>query len=90
MYHGWCSYLLSLIFALYWMITIPYSRYLGGVHSLDQVVYGSTLGVALALFCHFLIRDNIIWFFERVIHWQRTNRFSNSPVQNNQADIERQ
>lgn len=34
-YHGWCSYLMSFLLAVYWFFSIPYSRYLGGVHSLD-------------------------------------------------------
>lgn len=90
-YHGWCSYLMSLLFAIYWFFSIPYSRYLGGVHSLDQVVHGSVLGVGLGLFCHFMIRDNLIWFFERVHQWQRTKGFMLSSPQNQEAaDMERQ
>ena len=72
-YHGWCSYIFSFLLAVYWLLSIPFSRYLGGVHSLDQIVYGSFLGIGLSLFCHFMIRDNLIWFFERVMLWQQTD-----------------
>ena len=68
-YHTWGSYITSLIICLYWLFSIPYSRYLGGAHSLDQVVYGSSLGICLALFCHFMIRDHLIIFFEKAILW---------------------
>jgi len=34
-YHSWESYILSLIISIYWLFSIPYSRYLGGAHSLD-------------------------------------------------------
>ena len=42
-----------------------------------------SLGVFLAIFCHFILRDNLIWFFERVIDWQRANT---ELIFNNQDD----
>jgi len=73
-YHGWFAYCSSMFLALYWMITIPFGRYIGGVHSMDQIIFGSLIGLWVALFSHFLVRDNIIWFFEKVILWQDSSR----------------
>lgn len=57
-YTSWAAYLLGAALALFWATTIPYSRFLLGAHSLDQLVYGSTLGIWCALTCHFLLRDH--------------------------------
>lgn len=84
-YHGWSTYIACLIFAIYWSFTIPFARYLAGEHSLDQVVYGFTLGVYLGFFCHFVMRDNLIWFFERVIDWQKTY-YSDMMFEGNQEE----
>jgi membrane-associated phospholipid phosphatase len=57
---SWFAYIISLILGIYWAITIPFTRYLLGVHSLDQIVFGSILGFWTALTCHFIARDNIM------------------------------
>ena len=54
------SYIIGLILSIYWAISIPYSRYLVGVHSLDQIVYGSTLGMWEGLVLHWFVRVNFI------------------------------
>jgi membrane-associated phospholipid phosphatase len=56
------TYFLCIILGLYWTISISYCRFLLGAHSLDQIIYGITLGIWEALTAHFLIRDNIITF----------------------------
>eukprot|EP00356_Strombidium_inclinatum_P011479 CAMPEP_0170480330 /NCGR_PEP_ID=MMETSP0208-20121228/1212_1 /TAXON_ID=197538 /ORGANISM="Strombidium inclinatum, Strain S3" /LENGTH=154 /DNA_ID=CAMNT_0010752861 /DNA_START=310 /DNA_END=771 /DNA_ORIENTATION=+ len=38
-YYGW------MLVGLYWAASIPFTRYLMGVHSLNQIVYGSSLGI---------------------------------------------
>lgn len=53
-------YFLSFCFCAYWAITIPYTRFLLGVHSLDQIIFGSMLGIWGSLFMHFLVRDNLL------------------------------
>jgi membrane-associated phospholipid phosphatase len=53
-------YVLSLFLALFWPCTIPFTRYVLGVHSLDQILFGVTLGLWGGLTCHFVIRDHII------------------------------
>jgi len=68
-YHGWCGYLLVWLLALWWAITTPFSRYVGGMQSLDQLLFGSSLGFLLGFFCHFVVRDPLIWFFEKIIAW---------------------
>lgn len=73
-YHGKCKQFLCWLLAIYWTISIPFTRYLGGVHSLDQVIFGCILGIWTGIFSHFVVRDNIIWFFETVIHWHDTER----------------
>lgn len=67
---NWAVYALLTSFFIFWAITIPYTRFLMGVHSLDQIVYGSTLGVWGGLFLHFIVRDNVIRFAEKVIMYQ--------------------
>ena len=54
------AYVITFILLLYWAISIPYTRYLLGAHSLNQVVYGSTLGIWEGIVLHFLVRDNFI------------------------------
>jgi len=60
------TYFLSLLLALYWQISMPYIRYLGGAHSLNQIIFGSTIGIFVGLICHFVIRDHLIIFIERI------------------------
>jgi membrane-associated phospholipid phosphatase len=54
------TYFACLLFALYWAVSLPFSRYLIGVHSLDQIVEGSMIGLWQGLFLHFVLRDHII------------------------------
>lgn len=68
-YHSWSLYCLFLVVSLYWIISMPFSRYLGGIQSLDQLLFGAALGIILGVFCHFVVRDHMISFFERIIHW---------------------
>ena len=62
------NYFLWLILAFYWAITIPITRYILGVHSLDQVIYGSFLGLWAGFTCHFLLRDIIIKHIKKLVH----------------------
>jgi membrane-associated phospholipid phosphatase len=50
----------ALLLALFWAIGIPFSRYLLGVHSLDQVVYGFSLGLWSGLTMHYVLRETIL------------------------------
>lgn len=68
-FHGWLSYLFSFLFGIYWAITMPYTRYLGGIQSMDQLIFGATLGVLLGFFCHFVVRDHLIGYFEKLQNW---------------------
>ena len=47
------QYMFGMILALFWAASIPYSRFLMGVHSLDQIVYGSSIGIVSGFFMHF-------------------------------------
>ena len=59
-FYSWYTYISVLLFMLFWAGSIPYTRFVMGVHSLDQIIYGSCLGVWSGFIMHFLVRDNII------------------------------
>lgn len=54
--HTRCQKVIGGSIALFWAAGIPFSRYLLGVHSLDQIVFGSTLGLWSGLTLHFVLR----------------------------------
>lgn len=60
----WPTYILGLFFALFWTFSIPYTRLLMGVHSLNQVIFGLSLGVWSGLFLHFIVRDHFLKHIE--------------------------
>jgi len=76
-------YFILLAFALFWAGSIPYTRFLMGVHSLDQIVYGATLGVWAGFTLHFVVRDNIIKYVDDLIEWQENKAALGEPF--NQA-----
>ena len=41
------------------------------MHSLDQVLYGGSLGIWLSLTAHFLFRDHIINHVTKIKAWHR-------------------
>lgn len=57
---------------MFWFFGIPFSRYLMGVHSLDQLLFGNSLGVVGGFTMHFLVRDHLIRNFDDLIEWQRS------------------
>ena len=63
-----CNYYIWLVLASYWAISIPITRYVLGVHSLDQIIYGSSLGIWAGLTCHFILRDVVLTHVKRIIH----------------------
>lgn len=58
--YSWVAWVLGLLAAITWSALMPVSRYFLGAHSLDQIVYGTTLGLWGALTSHFLVRDNLM------------------------------
>ena len=54
------SYFTGVVLAMWWYLSIPYSRYVMGVHSIDQIVFGTTIGTWSGLMFHFLLRDHIL------------------------------
>lgn len=48
---------LSLLVAITFGVTVGYSRLFLGVHSMDQILYGWSVGVWLAVTFHFLMRE---------------------------------
>lgn len=63
------TYLVGLLLALCWVISLPFSRFILGVHSLDQLIYGSSIGLLLGLTMHFFIRDHLLSHIEKVINF---------------------
>ena len=53
----------SLLFGL----SIAYSRTILGVHSWDQIIYGSSIGIWLALSTHYIIRTEMMEHLNRVL-----------------------
>lgn len=72
LFANWFVYFVSGLLLLYWAASIPYTRYVMGLHSADQLVYGSTLGVWSGFFMHFYFRDNFIYYVEKVFLSQET------------------
>ena len=68
-YYSCKEYMAGLVLAFYWMTIMPYTRYVGGIQSVDQLVFGAALGLQLAFFCHFIVRDHLISYFEKLIEW---------------------
>lgn len=64
------TYYSSLLFALLWILSMGYSRYLGGMHSLDQILCGNILGFYCSYIAHFLVRDPLIRYMDHIIHVQ--------------------
>ena len=61
---------------LFYACTIPWTRFLMGVHSLDQIVYGLSLGIWSSLTSHFFIRDNLAAHIASIHDWQTKRRTS--------------
>ena len=45
-----------------------YDRMLLGMHTLDQVLFGTIFGVWCAAFCHIILRDRIFSHISRICH----------------------
>ena len=65
-YSKWVYYP-TIAFAIYWLFSMPYSRFVGGMHSLDQITNGTILGFIFSFICHFIVRDPMIRYFEQSI-----------------------
>ena len=69
--HHWFTWAASLTFALLWIVAIPFSRFALGMHSLDQLLYGGSLGIWLSFTAHFLFRDHILDHVTTIKAWHR-------------------
>ena len=58
-----------------------------GVHSLDQIMFGSSLGVWSGLTMHFLVRDNLLRHVEKLIKSSQEYTNIGSPKEQ-QRDME--
>lgn len=61
------EYCVGLCIMLFCMITIPTSRFVLGAHSLDQILFGFTLGIWSAILLHFRLRDNLMAFVDHTL-----------------------
>mmetsp|Transcript_16511 Transcript_16511/g.28045 ORF Transcript_16511/g.28045 Transcript_16511/m.28045 type:complete len:145 (-) Transcript_16511:1056-1490(-) len=57
---------------LIWGIGIPLSRFIVGVHSLDQIIYGCSLGIWGGLVLHYVVRVPLIIHISCVIKMERS------------------
>jgi len=71
-------YYVFMAFLIWQAAAIPFTRFLMGVHSLDQIVYGSCIGVWAGLTMHLLVRDNMIDYFEDIIDFQKKKQLNSS------------
>ena len=65
-------YFFCTTFAVFWATAIPYTRFLMGVHSLDQIVYGSSLGIWAGFTMHFLVRDHLMDHIKMIVNHPQT------------------
>jgi membrane-associated phospholipid phosphatase len=68
MFSSWFTYLTVLSLAIFWVFIIPFSRYVLGAHSLNQILFGSLLGIFQGFTMHFIIRDRVLRLTERIIN----------------------
>lgn len=68
-FYSWAQYIFMFAFAVLWATFIPYCRWMLGVHSLDQIVFGITLGWWTVFTSHFIVRDHIIYHVSRIRQW---------------------
>jgi len=64
---AWYWRLLAFAFVLAFPATISYSRMFLGVHSLNQVLYGFSLGLWFAITSEFLIRERLMELVKNLI-----------------------
>ena len=76
------TYCIGLLSALFWAISLPFSRFILGVHSLDQLIYGSTIGILVGLTMHFFVRDHLLVHIEKVTNFQK---FLKTSLKNNET-----
>lgn len=72
--HSNSNYLMAVFLLLTSITTIPASRFVLGAHSLDQIIYGYTLGLWAAFVLHFCVRDHL---FAYICHNQDSRGFDN-------------
>ena len=71
-FYSTATYVIAMIFAFAWASLIPLSRYILGVHSADQIIYGSSIGIWNGFYLHFLLRDHWLRYIKRF----RANKYS--------------
>ena len=69
---AWYWRALVFVIMLVFTGTIAYSRMFLGVHSLNQVFYGLSLGLWFALTCEFLIKEKMMKLIQNLIDVQET------------------
>lgn len=68
----------SLIFILAFSIFMGISRVYVGVHAFNHVLYGWLLGVWMAIFLHFCLRDRIINHIDILLRYKNRDNLRNS------------
>jgi len=73
-YFGWnrvekIIYVFCILLFIIWTLGVPFSRYLVGVHSLEQIILGSILGALNGFTHHFVIRDHLLIFVQTIMRY---------------------
>lgn len=58
---------LGFLVAIAFFGSIMFARVYVGVHAINQVIFGSSIGLALALYSHFLIRNPLMGHIEKIL-----------------------
>ena len=69
---AWYWRAVAAVLALTFTGTIGYSRMFLGVHSLNQVLYGYSLGLWFALSVHFLVKDRLMSLIQKLVDVEET------------------
>ena len=69
---GWYWRALIFVIMLTFTATIAYSRMYLGVHSLNQVFYGLSLGLWFAVTAHFLVKERLMSLVQNLIDEKET------------------
>ena len=47
--------------------SIAYSRFFLGLHSIDQIIYGSVIGIWLAISLHYIFREDVMKHLNQIL-----------------------
>jgi hypothetical protein len=63
----WISYLIFFLLTLPFAGLVAFSRLYVGVHSLDQIIYGSLIGLFLAFYLHYIVKPTLFTHLQKLM-----------------------